>query len=71
MPFPFYFQCQGDSGGPLYDSKNDIVVGVVSWGVDCAHPKYPGVYARISSSVSLLNDNLYRTFDRIYLSSSC
>ena len=24
--------CQGDSGGPLYDSANNLLVGVVSWG---------------------------------------
>lgn len=44
--------CQGDSGGPLYDRKNDIVVGLISWGYDCADPKYPGVYSRVSSQVS-------------------
>jgi secreted trypsin-like serine protease len=25
--------CQGDSGGPLYDMDNDVLVGIVSWGV--------------------------------------
>jgi len=48
--------CFKDSGGPLYDYNNDIVVGVVSWGIGCALPDYPGVYARISSSSSWIKD---------------
>ncbi|XP_039752828.1 trypsin, alkaline B-like [Pararge aegeria] len=39
-------QCQGDSGGPLL--HNNIVVGVSSWGYQCALPRYPGVSTRIS-----------------------
>eukprot|EP00588_Corethron_pennatum_P031997 CAMPEP_0194346352 /NCGR_PEP_ID=MMETSP0171-20130528/105375_1 /TAXON_ID=218684 /ORGANISM="Corethron pennatum, Strain L29A3" /LENGTH=557 /DNA_ID=CAMNT_0039113463 /DNA_START=27 /DNA_END=1701 /DNA_ORIENTATION=+ len=43
--------CQGDSGGPLVrsgaEASGDVVVGVVSWGVDCGSS--PGVYSRLTA----------------------
>lgn len=39
--------CQGDSGGPMW--RPDLVVGIVSWGFDCAQPNQPGVYTRVST----------------------
>ncbi|XP_076664231.1 hypodermin-A isoform X2 [Andrena cerasifolii] len=37
----------GDSGGPLV--LNGAQIGIVSWGLECAKPGYPGVYTRVSA----------------------
>ncbi|XP_046964174.1 trypsin, alkaline C-like [Vanessa cardui] len=47
--------CQGDSGGPLL--HQGVIIGVTSWGHQCAHPKYPGVYVNVPSYTSWIVDN--------------
>jgi len=41
---------QGDSGGPMVSKKNSLWIqsGIVSFGIGCAEPKYPSVFARVS-----------------------
>ena len=54
--------CQGDSGGPLIikgeNPTEDVLVGLVSWGIGCAIPLFPGVYARISSAIDFLQEHV-------------
>lgn len=44
---------QGDSGGPLI--CNGKLMGIVSWGISCANPRYPGVYTKVSNYVDWIN----------------
>jgi trypsin len=44
--------CQGDSGGPLFGRLADgrrVQVGIVSYGLGCAVPLFPGVYAEVNN----------------------
>jgi len=52
--------CQGDSGGPLsYMDGNNVgtVMGVVSWGIGCARPGYPGMYTRVTNYLDWIYTN--------------
>ncbi len=48
--------CNGDSGGPLVagDGEAQRLVGVVSWGINCA-TRHPGVYTKLSAMTDFLN----------------
>nr|CAG4638362.1 EOG090X03V0 [Cyclestheria hislopi] len=49
--------CQGDGGGPLAceDDGYFELTGLVSWGFGCGRQEVPGVYVRVSSFISWIN----------------
>ncbi|GBN81143.1 Proclotting enzyme, partial [Araneus ventricosus] len=53
--------CQGDSGGPLVTVGKDkryYLIGIVSFGKNCALQGYPGVYTRVTEYLDWLAPNL-------------
>ncbi|CAG0899004.1 unnamed protein product [Darwinula stevensoni] len=52
--------CQGDSGGPMFETGGGIVSGIVSWGVGCARPEFPGVYSQLATYMDWVEENRQR-----------
>jgi len=50
--------CQGDSGGPFIHAQEKTLLGVVSWGIGCARPGYPGVYTQVSYFVDWIMETM-------------
>lgn len=50
--------CQGDSGGPIIITGTNIQVGITSWGSGCATASFPGVYARIDTGYSWIEETI-------------
>ncbi|XP_037074907.1 putative serine protease 29 [Pollicipes pollicipes] len=56
--------CRGDSGGPLMVELPDgsyRLTGIVSTGVGCDNPEFPGSYTKVSSYIDWILGNLLST----------
>lgn len=56
--------CDGDSGGPLFksgvDGGSDLLVGLTSYGLECAQRNIPGIYTNVGN---------YSTWTQVFLNS--
>mmetsp|Transcript_22629 Transcript_22629/g.33411 ORF Transcript_22629/g.33411 Transcript_22629/m.33411 type:complete len:97 (+) Transcript_22629:679-969(+) len=51
--------CEGDSGGPLIATDTSALIGITSWGHECASAFYPGVYVRVSTFEQWIDHVVY------------
>ncbi|XP_063602474.1 trypsin 3A1-like [Penaeus indicus] len=53
--------CRGDSGGPLVlgEDGRETDVGVVSAGLGCGDPRFPGIYTRVDAFLDWLDRAVY------------
>jgi secreted trypsin-like serine protease len=54
--------CEGDGGGPLTCNKDgqQMLVGIVAWGVGCNEKNTPGIYMRVANYLKFINDTIAR-----------
>ena len=57
--------CQGDSGGPLTCVRDGqpVVVGLVSWGLECANEGEPGIYTNVFSYIDWIEEVIAASTD--------
>ena len=54
--------CSGDSGGALVCDAGEfigyVLTGVVSFGVDCGEPNFPGIYTRVTHYMNWIESKM-------------
>ncbi|CAL4096333.1 unnamed protein product, partial [Meganyctiphanes norvegica] len=54
--------CRGDSGGPLVlreGVEKEQEIGIVSAGIGCGDPNFPGIYTRTDAYINWLDESIY------------